>query len=70
MFYHSKTLPGVGMNRYGVVWLPVAGRLKISGRRVRDAVWREAAKDGYTLSPGDNPDVGNVWHKPAEKGKS
>ena len=60
--FESKELPGVVMNRYGVV---------LRGGRVQDAathglVIREALSAGWRLVPSADPDVGREWVNPAK----
>lgn len=60
LLFESKELPGVVMNRFGVV---------LRGGRVQDAathslIVREALIAGWRLVPSADPDVGREWVNP------
>ena len=68
MIFTSKQFPGVKMNRYGNIFAPTGAR--ITSRRTRDAVWREAKQAGCYLASSDREedgDGGNGWFAPVKE---
>jgi len=61
--FESPSLPGVWMNRYGVV----LEKGRMAGPDTRGLVQREALAAGCFRAPDPvDPDVGTVWFAPIE----